>query len=64
MATSHKADGLEPLYEQKSLPGAGQLFFENGVDITNKSDLLRKELWQGVSQAVTTVGPAFGRQPD
>ena len=64
VASSHKTDKVEQLYQQKGLKGAGELFYENGVDITSKESLMRPELWQGVSQVVTTVGPAFGRQPD
>lgn len=64
MASSHQTDKLEQLYQQKGLQGPGQLYYENGVDITSKEDLQNKDLWQGVSQVVTTVGPAFGRQSD
>ena len=64
VASSHKTDKVEQLYQQKGLKGAGKLFYENGVDITSQDSLMRAELWQGVSQVVTTVGPAFGRQPD
>lgn len=64
VASSHQTDKVEQLYQQKGLQGSGKVYYENGVDITNKEDLMNDDLWKGVSQVVTTVGPAFGRQPD
>lgn len=64
VATSHKADKLEQAFAGKTAKGPGHLYFENSVDITDSAALMSKELWQGISQVVTTVGPAFGRQPD
>jgi hypothetical protein len=64
VATSHKADKLEQAFAGKKSNGPGHLYFENGVDITDSTALMSKDLWQGISQVVTTVGPAFGRQPD
>ena len=64
VATSHQADKLQKIFAAKNLQDSKQLFFENNVDITDASALKRQELWKGVSQVVTTVGPAFGRQPD
>ena len=64
VATSHQADKLQKIFAAKNLQDSKQLFFENNVDITDASALKRQDLWKGVSQVVTTVGPAFGRQPD
>ena len=64
VATSHKADKLEQAFAGETAKGPGHLYFENSVDITDSAALMSKELWQGISQVVTTVGPAFGRQPD
>ena len=64
VATSHTADKLEKRLDSKSLKGEGRLHLESNVDITHGSALMQAELWKGVSQVVTTVGPAFGRQPD
>ncbi|KAA6425478.1 MAG: hypothetical protein FRX49_04376 [Trebouxia sp. A1-2] len=64
VATSHKADKLEQAFAGETAEGPGHLYFENCVDITDSAALMSKELWQGISQVVTTVGPAFGRQPD
>lgn len=64
VATSHQSDKLQKVFAAKNLQKSKQLFLENNVDITDSSALLKDELWQGVSQVVTTVGPAFGRQSD
>jgi len=64
VATSHKADKLEQLFGSKSVKGSGQLYYESSVDITDSAALMKQDLWNGISQVVTTVGPAFGRQPD
>lgn len=64
IATSHTADKLEQTLASQASQGPGQLLFENSVDITDSASLAKEELWKGVSQVVTTVGPAFGRQPD
>ena len=62
VAASHQADKLEQVFAKSK--GSSQLSFENGVDITDSVALMKEDLWNGVSQVVTTVGPAFGRQPD
>ena len=64
VATSHTPDKLEKRLDSSSMKGEGRLHLENNVDITDSSALMQAELWKGVSQVVTTVGPAFGRQPD
>lgn len=64
IATSHTADKLDQTLSSQVSQGPGQLLFENNVDITDSAALAKEELWKGVSQVVTTVGPAFGRQPD
>lgn len=64
VATSHTADKLEKRLDSKSMKGEGRLHFESNVNITDSSALMQAELWKGVSQVVTAVGPAFGRQSD
>lgn len=64
VATSHTADKLEKRLSSSSMQGSGHLHFESSIDITDSASLMQPELWEGVSQVVTTVGPAFGRQPD
>ncbi|KAL3135711.1 hypothetical protein ABBQ38_006182 [Trebouxia sp. C0009 RCD-2024] len=64
VATSHTADKLEKRLDSKSMKGEGRLHLESGVDITDRSAVMQAELWKGVSQVVTAVGPAFGRQAD
>ena len=64
VATSHTADKLEKRLNSKSMKGEGRLEFESNVNITDSSALMQAELWKGVSQVVTAVGPAFGRQSD
>ena len=64
VATSHTPDKLEKRLDSKSMKGEGRLHLASNVDITDSSALMRADLWKGVSQVVTTVGPAFGRQSD
>ena len=64
VATSHTPDKLEKRLDSKTMNGEGRLHLESSIDITDSSALMQAELWKGVSQVVTTVGPAFGRQPD
>ena len=64
VATSHTADKLKERLASRSMQGSGSLHLESSIDITDKAALMRPELWTGVTQVVTTVGPAFGRQPD
>ena len=64
VATSHTADKLGKRLDSNNMQGSGHLHIENSIDITDSATLMRPELWEGVSQVVTTVGPAFGRQPD
>ena len=64
VATSHTADKLEQRLDSNSMKGEGRLHFESGVDITDRSAVMQADLWKGVSQVVTAVGPAFGRQAD
>lgn len=42
---------------------SGILFIDEGVDVTNPETLDRPELWKGVTQVVSLLGPVFGPQP-
>lgn len=52
--------GKAGLVEGRQPGGAGILFVESGVDITNP-DTLSPLMFEGVSQVVTAVGAVFGR---
>ena len=64
VATSHTPDKLEKRLDSNNMQGGGRLHLESNLDITDSSALMQAELWKGVSQVVTAVGPAFGRQSD
>eukprot|EP00775_Hariotina_reticulata_P006495 gene6495-6723_t len=55
--------GLKEGYQQEEQPSSGILFVNSNVDVTDPSTLTA-ELFKGVTQVVSALGPVAGRLPD